>query len=98
MKIKFNDFINESISNKPDIFTHTIYRLPTENELIDVNNYNLSSTEILNGFRYTIVGRGIMSIKNKNMIIQSIKLLCELFPDNQNYKIALEDSENIKLK
>ena len=81
--------INEESESKPDIFTHTIYRLPTKEELIDVNSFNLSPEKIKNGFGYTIIGRGIKSKKNKEMIIQSISKLCDLFPENENYKKAL---------
>jgi hypothetical protein len=92
MKISFNDFLNEKIINKPTIFNKTIYRLPTIEELIEVNEFNLSSDEILSGFKYTIIGRGIKDIENKKLIIESIKLLCNLFPNNENYKKALKKS------
>lgn len=85
---------------KPKIFTYTIYRLPTKEELIDVNNSQLNADEIINGFTYTIVGRGIKSPENKKMIINSIKLLHDLYPDNMEYKIALNrinDNNLIKI-
>ena len=98
MKIKFTDFLNESVEykEKPKIFSATYYRLPNENDLIDINKYNLSSEEILKGFWYTIVGRGIMSLENKNMIIQSINLLWQMYPSNEEYKKALINAKNIK--
>jgi hypothetical protein len=86
------------INTKPEIFSHTIYRLPTIDELNELNFHNLSSNEIYNGFCYTIIGKGILSNDNKQMIIDSIKMLCNLFPDNTNYKEALLKAENIKGK
>lgn len=95
--MKYLKKFNESLilSDNPDIFKRTIYRIPTESELENVDSFKLSSSEILDGFKYTIVGRGIFSQKNKNMIIESIKLLCELFPENIEYKKSLLEAENI---
>lgn len=100
MIINFNEFLNESLEykQKPKIFSSTYYRLPNKDELIDINKYNLSSTEILKGFIYTIVGRGIMSKQNKENIIKSIKMLCDMYPHNEEYKKALVDAQNIKSK
>ncbi len=76
-------------NNSPEVFTKTIYRLPTKEELIDVDNHHLTANEIIKGFTYTIVGRGIKSDENKQMIIKSIKMLSELFSNNQEYRKAL---------
>lgn len=76
-------------TTKPDIFNHTIYRLPTDDELLEFENYELSSDDIVNGFKYTIIGRGIASNKNKQMIIDSIQMLCDKFPNNEIYQDAL---------
>ncbi len=89
-----NHFFTENTNNsKPNIFTHTIYRIPTKDELLKLNEYNLTSDDIVNGFGYTIIGRGILSTENKNMIIESINFLCELFPHNQTYKEALSKAQ-----
>jgi hypothetical protein len=79
----------ESYESKPEIFSHTIYRLPTQNELQEFENYDLSSEDIIKGFSYTIIGRGLASNKNKQMIIDSIKMLCDKYPNNQIYTEAL---------
>lgn len=81
--------ISEEIST-PNIFLHTTYRLPTKEDLIDIDNHHLNAKEIVNGFGYTVVGRGINSSKNHDMIIKSIEMLCNQFPDNDEYKKALE--------
>jgi len=94
----FNNFLNESYKQNPKFFSYTHYKLPNEEELKDINNYGLSSNEILNGFKYSIVGRGVMSKDNKIKIIESIKMLCNLYPDNTEYKKALIDAENITSK
>jgi hypothetical protein len=74
----------------PEIFNHTIYRLATDDELLDFKNYpKLTTQDIINGFSYTIVGRGIMDDQKKDMIYKSIERLIELFPENNIYKEAL---------
>lgn len=81
------------MDNKPSIFTYTIYRLPTDAELEEINDYDLSADDIVNGFSYTIIGRGIISTKNKQMIIKSIEMLCEKYPDNAIYLEALNKAK-----
>lgn len=94
-----NIYLNEEFENKkPKIFTYTKYDLPDEEDLIDINNYNLSVDDIINGFRYTIIGRGIKDNKRIKMIIDSIKLLSEKYPENKIYSEALKkikDENNI---
>lgn len=76
---------------KPSIFQYTIYRLPTEEELKEFAEFpNLTAKEIENGFGYTIIGRGIASAKNKQMIIDSIQMLIDMYPENEEYKKALD--------
>ena len=84
---------HKEAKKKPSIFTHTIYRLPTKDELIEVDSYNLSPDEIVNGFFYTIVGRGILRRDNKNMIIESIKALYKMFPGK--YEETLNKAKNL---
>ena len=92
----FYEIINEAeTKSKPSIFSHTIYRLPTEDELKEVDSCKLSAKEIVNGFGYTIIGRGIKSSKNSQMIKQSVKMLSDLFPENQEYKKAIDLSQNV---
>ncbi|MCK9445985.1 hypothetical protein M0Q50_03735 [bacterium] len=98
----FGEHINESISNllkmgiepskdKPSIFQYTIYRLPTEEELDEFINYpNMTPEQIVNGFGYTIIGRGMNSEKNQNMIKQCIQLLIDKYPKDDKYKHALK--------
>lgn len=88
------DGLNESI--KPEMFTCTEYRLPTEKDLIDIDSHNLSGDEVYNGFCYTIIGKGIKSEKNKNDIIKSITLLIDKYPNNDEYKKALTKAKNMK--
>jgi hypothetical protein len=80
----------ESINIQPDIFTHTIYRLPSKLELKNINEYNLTANEIIDGFIYTIVGRGILTPKYQETIIKAIEMLVDMFPDNEEYKLALK--------
>lgn len=73
-------------NNLPKIFKSTIYRLPSKEELKDVDSFNLSSSDILSGFKYTIVGKGMMDDKNRNMIIDSIKCYVNLIQTTKNMK------------
>lgn len=83
-KRKKNRSKHKKASNEPSIFQRTIYRLPTEKELMEVHSSNLSTDEILKGFCYTIVGRGMMSQENKDKIIKSALLLNNMFPGKYN--------------
>ena len=86
---------NESVE-KPEIFKRTIYRLPKISELKEVNDFQLNSNEILEGFKYTIVGRGIMTTETKIQIVEAISNLVKLYPNNNEYKIALNKANEIK--
>jgi len=80
---------------KPKIFTYTSYRLPNNEDLEDINNCNLSANKIIDGFSYTIIGRGMSSKGNKLKITQSIQMLCDKYPQNNTYKEALKE---VKIK
>jgi hypothetical protein len=88
-----HDYLVETdiIEEKPDvpsIFTHTIYRMPTDEELEEFGKFELDADEIIKGFSYTMVGRGRKDPKNRKLISDSIKRLIEMFPHNENYKNA----------
>lgn len=74
----------------PSIFKKTIYRLPTDEELEEVNHFNLTANDIDDGFGYTIVGRGMNDSRNKQMILDSIQLLINKYPENTEYQKALD--------
>lgn len=46
-------------SSKPSFFCCTKYRDPTDEELVEINNANLSPEEVNKGLGYSIVGRGM---------------------------------------
>lgn len=83
-------------SIKPSFFSSTNYRLPTEDELREINSFNLSAEELMEGFGYTIVGRGIMREQEKTDIIKSAKMLYSLFPENVEYEKAVNKANEIK--
>lgn len=89
---------NESITeNKtPKIFSYTAYRLPTEDELKEIDSCNLNAEEINKGFGYTIIGKGMADNKNKKMIIDAISKLCSMYPENEEYKKALANAKEMK--
>jgi len=80
--------VYKKASDKPSIFKRTIYRLPTKEELVEVDSFDLSVKEIISGFYYTMVGRGRLNKENKEQIVQSIKQLDKMFPGK--YKEALK--------
>ena len=82
----------------PEIFRRTIYRVPTEEELEEVNGFELTADDLKQGFGYTIVGRGISTSKTKAMIIESIDKLSRMFPENEEYKKALKKSAEIEVR
>ena len=91
--INSNEFLADNshdMNKQPVIFTFTKYALPSNLELEDVNNCGLSCDEVLNGFYYTMVGKGILNSENKDLIVKSINMLCEKYPNNAEYKKAFE--------
>ncbi len=85
-------------NTKPSVFEKTIYRLPNNSELKEIDEFKLSSDQILEGLKYTIIGRGITDSNNKQTIIEAITQLCELFPKNVEYQDALTKAKKIQPK
>jgi hypothetical protein len=84
---RFIQFITES--RTPEMFSRTHYRLPTEEDLIDIDSCRLSPKQIVDGFSYTIIGRGMRSAENTIMIATSLGMLYAMFPKPE-YKKAIE--------
>jgi hypothetical protein len=81
-------------SNLPSIFTRTYYALPTTEQVEEFEKYpNLTAEEIVQGFGYTIVGRGVNSPENSKKIIESIRMLVDRYPDREEYKEALAQAK-----
>ncbi len=76
--------------NLPSMFRMTHYALPTQQQLDEFQNYpDLTADDIVQGFGYTIVGRGVNSPRNTKMIIDSIQMLADRYPESKTYKEAL---------
>ena len=93
--MSFNEFIqskkiNENKVIKPTFFEYTHYRFPTNEELTEIDKCNLTNDELLHGFTYNIVGKGIKSEQKKQDIKKCIEMLCELSPKNKQYKELLK--------
>jgi len=84
----------------PSIFTRTYYALPTAEQLDEFQSYpNLSLEDVVQGFGYTIVGRGVSSPDNCQKIIESIRMLVDRYPEQEVYKEALiKAKEDAKIK
>lgn len=79
------------------IFTSTLYRIPGEEDLRKFQNFpEMSPTEILEEFEYTIVGRGVRDNVNVGQIVESLIKLCDIYPTEKRYKEALELSKQIR--
>lgn len=72
----------------PSIFTHTIYRMPTDEELEEFGKFELDADEIIKGFTYTMIGRGRKNPTNRKLISDSIKRLIQMFPHVEDFKEA----------
>lgn len=83
----FKQLLRESTT--PAMFSRTHYRLPTEEELVDIDRCNLDPKQIVNGFSYTIIGRGMRSAQNTEMITKSLDMLYAMF-SKPEYKKAIE--------
>ena len=72
----------------PSIFRQTIYRLPTMAELKEVASFPLTAQDLVNGFTYTMVGRGVSNHENEKQIKQSLSMLSKMYPDRPEYAQA----------
>ena len=91
---KYKDTSTKTANNKPSFFKGTKYRLPTKDELIEINSCNLSLSELQQGLGYAIIGRGILRQQEKETLIESAEKLCNMFPDNKTYRKLLEFERN----
>lgn len=74
----------------PTIFKSTYYDVPTTEQVEEFQRFpHLTPEDIIQGFGYTIVGRGVNSPENDRKIIESIKKLVDRYPDNESYQVAL---------
>ena len=81
----------------PKVFSHTLYKVPTIDELMPFESHpEYTAEDIMDEIWYTIVGRGIMNDKNKQMIIDTIKRLISAFPGDDRYAEALILANEIK--
>ena len=85
--IKFKDF---TPLNENQVFTHTIYRIPTVEELEAFTKTELDSKAIYEEICYTIIGRGIASHENKSKILMTAKKLVESFPEDKRFPDVLK--------
>jgi len=83
-------------NTKPDFFSETKYRLPTADELKEIDSFNLDAKEIISGMTYTMVGRGIQDSKNILRIINATEMLSKMFPTNSEYSRALKLARELK--
>ena len=90
-----NNSKNICETQQPQLFSHTIYRVPTDGELMELGKFNLSGYDVLNGIKYIIIGRGVKDSTNSRMILDTMKRITELFPDNESYKVAYDHAKTL---
>lgn len=64
-------------------------RFPTRDELEEINSMDLSSDNILQMFIDVIIGEDLKDEDSKQMVMQSIQMLCGMYPDNPEYADTL---------
>lgn len=73
----------------PRIFQYTLYRIPTNAELMEFERYSdLTPEEVLNEVSWTLIGKGILDNRVKDQICDSIQKLIVLYPQDIRYKEA----------
>lgn len=91
----FNEWLQENNlwerhKELPSIFRRTYYALPTSEQIEEFALYkNLTADDILDGFSYTIIGRGMKNPDNDKKIVNSIQMLVDRYPENKTYQDAL---------
>lgn len=92
-KIYISEEVEQNMWNDdtklPKIFTYTKYDLPSIEDLKEIDECHLNTEQIIDGFCYTIIGRGKRSVETDQKIYNSIKMLSEYFPYNMEYIKAL---------
>jgi hypothetical protein len=86
-KIYISESVEENMEDVklPKIFTYTKYDLPSVEDLKEIDECHLNTEQIINGFGYTIIGRGIKTLEKERKIYDSVKMLSEYFPENMEY-------------
>ena len=99
-KVVNENTIWERHEELPSIFTRTYYALPTSEQIEEFEKFqHLTAEEIVQGFGYTIVGRGVSSPDNCKKIVESIRMLVDRYPENEAYQHALvKAQEEAKVK
>lgn len=92
---KYKGTSTKTASAEPSFFKKTQYRLPSKEELIEIDSCNLSVPDLRQGFGYAIIGRGMLGQGQKDMLIKSSEILCDMFPDNETYKSLLEHEKKL---
>lgn len=93
----FKQKLNEdNNNNKPKIFRISKYDYPSKMDLIEINACKLNADEILDGFSYTIIGKGINDSGKIKKIQKSIKMLADSYPEKEVYKEAYRKSLELK--
>jgi len=82
-------------NKKPSFFQGTKYRDPTDVELLEIHESGPTGEDLMKGFGYAMIGRGMLNNDNKAMIISAIERLCKLQSSNKGYWAALEQAKSM---
>ena len=81
----------------PSYFTSTWYALPTKKQIDEFKDYNLSADDIYQGLCYSLIGKGMHDNINHENIIKAAQMLCDAYPDNEEYKKALSKEQEYEV-
>jgi len=79
----------KKVNEEEEFQTDTVKRFPTRDELEQINDMDLSSDKVVELFVNAIIGKDSGDEDSKQMVMQSIQMLCGMYPENPEYADAL---------
>lgn len=79
----------KKVNEEAEFHSETVKRYPTRDELEQINDMDLSSDKVVELFINAIIGKDKGNDDSKQMVMQSIQVLCGMYPDNPEYAEAL---------
>jgi hypothetical protein len=80
----------KKVNEEAEFHTDTVKRFPTRDEMEQINDMDLSSDKVVELFINAILGKDSGNEDSKLMVMQSIQMLCGMYPENPEYAEALD--------
>lgn len=71
------------------LFNHTRYRVPPDEDLLELKDKDLTVDQLVDGIGYIIIGRGMYSSKNTDTMLEIAKRLSVLIPEKKDLFIEV---------